>query len=269
MPVITSDNFPGEKVTVLFLSGKLKECMDELKALREKLNGQEALITSQENEISKLTTANKDLVVKVARLEIELADQKKSSKESGMVKIDQTSTFSSILKNRENEQLIKKIARNEVKAVDNIEKNVVISGIKRTGADEKEIEVNDVERVDEVLKTLQLKREDVESQKRIKTRNESANIIIVKFKEIQYHTRALQNSRALKEIQSLKGVYINRDKTRAERLDEKKARDSAKENNAELPETDNEGRQYGIDENNRKYHYGVRDGEVVKIIHKH
>jgi hypothetical protein len=178
-------------------------------------------------------------------------------------------SYSSVLKSKESELLIKKMARSEVKAVDNIEKNVVISGIKKIGADEKQIEENDGKQVDEVLRVLQLKREDVDSCKRIKTKDESANIIIVRFKEIQYQSRALQNSRALKDVPSLKGVYVNRDKTRAERLEEKEARDSAKAKNAGLSEMDKEGRRYGIDENERKYHYGVRAGEVVKIIHKH
>ena len=120
-----------------------------------------------------------------------------------------------------------------------------------------------------MLRVLQLKREDVDSCKRIKTKDESANIIIVKFKEIQYQSRALQNSRALKDVPSLKGVYVNRDKTRAERLEEKEARDSARAKNLGLPETDEEGRRYGVDENKRKFHFGVRAGEVVKIIHKH
>jgi hypothetical protein len=181
----------------------------------------------------------------------DLAEQKYANG-NGTPNLNQAKTFSSILKNKENEQLIKKMARREVKAVDSVEKNIVVSGIKKIVSNEEEITTNDKKQVDEVLDVLQLKRNDVELQRRVKTRNESANIIIVKFKELRYHTRALQNSGSLKRTQGMEGVYINRDRTRAERMDEKEARDNAKLINAVLTEVDQEGRRFGVDENKKR-----------------
>jgi hypothetical protein len=237
-----------------------EELVRRLEQLEERYGQRE-----EENRV--LSNRVSELAARVEKLEGDLEGQKKTLK-NGTASSAPAPTFSSILKHKENEQLIKKMARSEVKAVDSIERNIVISGIKKKGNDEKEIKENDIESVNEVLSALQLRRDDVEFQKRIITRNETANIIIVKFKQIQYHSRALQNSSALKAIPTLKGIYINRDKTKAERIDEKVARDSAKEKNAHLTEIDQEGRRYGIDENGRKFYFGIRAGEVVKILRK-
>jgi hypothetical protein len=133
-----------------------------------------------------------------------------------------------ILKSKESELLIKKIARTETKEAENIEKNIVISGIVKMGDSEENVKLNDTKKVDEVLEVLDLRRDQVESQRRIRTINSNSNIIIVKFKEVQYTSKAVRNALNLRSKESFKGVYVNRDKTRSERYDEKAARDEAK-----------------------------------------
>ena len=90
-----------------------------------------------------------------------------------------------MLKNKESELIIKKIARTETKEAENIEKNIVISGIVKEGDSDENVKINDTKKVDEVLEALELRRNHVESQRRIKTINSNSNVIIVKFKKIQ------------------------------------------------------------------------------------
>jgi hypothetical protein len=171
-----------------------------------------------------------------------------------------------MLKSKESELLIKKIARTETKEAENIEKNIVISGIVKEGETEDNVKSNDMKRVDEVLEALDLRRDQVESQRRIRTINNSSNVIIVKFKEVQYTSKAVRNAFNLRSKENYKGVYVNRDKTRSERYDEKVARDEAKIRNTQLEKVDEMGRRFDIDSSGRKFFFGVRNGEVAKIF---
>jgi len=59
---------------------------------------------------------------------------------------------------------------------------------------------------------------------------------------------------------------MNKDKTRSERFDEQVASDDAKAKNATLEFTDGGGKRFGLDAGKRKYFYGVRNGEFVKVF---
>jgi hypothetical protein len=210
--------------------------------------------TDDENDnarrIRELERANEELVKRVSKLEeaIGLVLKDKSKLASQVSKLEEENeelnkwkevvkknsnpqpqiTYSGILKSKESELLIKKIARTETKEAENIEKNIVISGIVKMGDSEENVKLNDTKKVDEVLEVLDLRRDQVESQRRIRTINSNSNIIIVKFKEVQYTSKAVRNALNLRSKESFKGVYVNRDKTRSERYDEKAARDEAK-----------------------------------------
>ena len=86
-----------------------------------------------------------------------------------------------MLKSKESELLIKKIARTETKEAENIEKNIVITGIAKKGESDDDVKANDMERVDEVLEALEMRRDQVETQRRIESIKTSSNVIIVKF----------------------------------------------------------------------------------------
>jgi hypothetical protein len=87
-------------------------------------------IGTLENKVSEGEKVNRELKEKVVKLENDndmlrkWKDGIEKRTQDQPLKANQIPTFSSILRNKENEQLIKKMARSEVKAVDNIEKNI-------------------------------------------------------------------------------------------------------------------------------------------------
>ena len=94
--------------------------------------------------------------------------------------------------------------------------------------------------------------------------------LLVQFKCTQYRDRALQAARDLRESDTFCKVYLDIDKTQAERAEEYKLRRLRNEENAKLPNVveGSEGRQrYGIDaKSNRKFFYGIRSGATRKIF---
>ena len=94
--------------------------------------------------------------------------------------------------------------------------------------------------------------------------------LLVQFKCTQYRDRALQAARDLRESDTFGKVYLDIDKTQAERAEEYKLRRLRNEENAKLPNVveGSEGRQrYGIDaKSNRKFFYGIRSGATRKIF---
>ncbi len=61
-----------------------------------------------------------------------------------------------------------------------------------------------------------------------------------------------------------KGVYVNKDKTKVERLAEKELRIERNSLNDKLPYVD-KGRHYGL-QDERKFYWGIRFGELRKIF---
>ena len=94
--------------------------------------------------------------------------------------------------------------------------------------------------------------------------------LFVQFKCTQYRDRALQAARDLRGSDTFSKVYLDIDKTQAERAEEYKQRRLRDEENAKLPHVidGSEGRQrYGIDERSkRKFYYGIRSGTTRKVF---
>lgn len=63
----------------------------------------------------------------------------------------------------------------------------------------------------------------------------------------------------------MRGVFINRDMTRDERMAEKVLRDRRNSLNAELNGRDSVGRQYGL-HYGKAFYWGIRYGEVRRIF---
>ena len=73
-------------------------------------------------------------------------------------------------------------------------------------------------------------------------------------------------SRKLRKFEEFRRVYINRDMTEAERKVEMSLRQARNEKNKELPNLDERGMRYGVDEvTKKKFFWGIRDGKIVKI----
>lgn len=75
----------------------------------------------------------------------------------------------------------------------------------------------------------------------------------------------MRNASKLKDFNKYK-IFINNDLTYAEREIQKEKRLTRNKLNSELPNQDSNGK-YGI-EDGKKYHYGIRYGDLTKIYHQ-
>jgi hypothetical protein len=91
----------------------------------------------------------------------------------------------------------------------------------------------------------------------------NTNMVKVQFNSVEIKTQVLRNGRKLKS--SLPSVYVNPDLTDCQRIEFKKARESAKQLNNDLENTDQQGNKFGT-ENGRQFYYGVRNLFVRKIF---
>lgn len=155
--------------------------------------------------------------------------------------------------------------RKELSETERIQNNVVISG-----AGYSESEDTDKERVNEVLEVLNLDRDQVKYQRRIKSANGSRlDKIVVTFKETKFKQQAISKSKDLKDRTGFEQVYVNPDKTQCERVHERNLREERNRRNQEL-KGGTEGRhRYGIKSSGqyegKKFYWGIRWGELREI----
>ncbi|RNA19897.1 hypothetical protein BpHYR1_029276, partial [Brachionus plicatilis] len=144
--------------------------------------------------------------------------------------------------------------------------SVVISG-----AGYSESEDTDKERVNEVLEVLNLDRDQVKYQRRIKSANGSRlDKIVVTFKETKFKQQAISKSKDLKDRTGFEQVYVNSDKTQCKRVLERNLRGERNRRNQEL-KGGTEGRhRYGIKSSGqyegKKFSWGIRWDDPEKFI---
>jgi hypothetical protein len=185
---------------------------------------------------------------------------------------NQKPLFSSFFSNKTsvNEAIMLNKVRKELNESSRIENNVIISNIPRVGSNETEIQSNDSAMIDKIMIELDINQDKIRKFSRIKTQNTNANLVLVEFKEKEYQTQALRNWANVKSVEELKTLFINKDKTRAERMAESKLRAERNKRNEELPDKDDEGRPISAADGNqnRRFYWCIRFGELKKI-YKH
>jgi hypothetical protein len=266
-------------ISMKLLDCWLTEAFDEITNLKQSLSSLQAevdALKAENEDLKSLQLPAKD--EKILALEqkneeqnnriIELEEWKKSNVvESGPS--NQRALFSSFFTNKttENEAMLLNKVRKELNESSRIENNVVISNLLKTGTNDNEIETNDTSSVNKILDILEIDREKVRRTSRIKTSNPNSNLILVEFKEKEYQTTALRNWSNVKSVEEFKNLYINKDKTKAERMAESKLRAERNRLNQELPDKDSIGRPISASEgnNNRRFYWGIRFGELKKI----
>jgi hypothetical protein len=162
--------------------------------------------------------------------------------------------------------IVRKV-RNELKSETRIEKNIVVSGIPEVNGDE-----GDEVAIKELLTALSVNTtRSVIKRKRLHKKNPVEAVqspspphILIEFADRETQELALKNARNLRSLAKFDKVYINRDKTDAVRKEEAKLRREGNERNKELPFVEGD-RRYGVDENNKRYYWGVRDGRLVQL----
>ena len=233
---------------------------------------------------SETESAEKDNRIKELEKKVEALEKKNSE----LLKTNGTSekAWSDLFKTgkKKESDLINIAAFNrEQKEMKRKENNIVISGVAESSdLDEAARKKHDDEKVDIILDKLGLARDNVKNQTRLKKRinnrqsvsssssanNESSNVplIVLEFKEIEHQQLALKNSRELKNDENFKKVFINADKTPAERYEEKKLRETRNKENAKLPleVAGKPGRRY-LEKNGKKWYWGIRWGKLVLV----
>jgi hypothetical protein len=143
-----------------------------------------------------------------------------------------------------------------------------------------EIKESDEQTIDNVLKELGSSKEAIKKHRRI-TKKTSENeaqaqppIIIVEFKDNATKTLICRNAFKLRSKTAMNGIYLNEDKTLAQRTDEAKYRADARERNAKftdrvVSDDGTEGRPHGFYKDNQghnhKFFWAARPGKLVRI----
>ena len=159
----------------------------------------------------------------------------------------------------------------ESKEKSQIEKNVIISGFAKEGADNNEIAAKDKEKVEKVLTALgtRVKIDDVKRISRISSAdgNRDLKMIKVELKTTESKSIICVNALKLRSNTDFNNIYVNEDKTKAERMLDKKLRDEKKRLTSEMTETDEQGRRCAT-QNGRKYYWRVRAGVLERVFTK-
>lgn len=140
------------------------------------------------------------------------------------------------------------------------------------GADEAANEQNENCVIEKLLTALGVDKSKVVRRKRLRRKiqveqekNQSPPPILIEFTDRETQAAALKNARELKSNTEYSKVYVNRDKTEAERKEEARLRRERNERNTALPHTDGDMR-YGVDDNTQKrFYWAVRGGRLVRL----
>ena len=221
-------------------------------------------------------TLVKELNERIEKQEETINEQKKIidtlSKGQSSPALSYSNLVSKNVKKTETEIVLLAKVRTELKEQARIERNIVISGLpESTGEDNTEIEQNEKLLVEELINELKIAPSKVKRHIRLKkrgasTENPKPNLLLIEFEDNNSQTTALSNASLLKNKYKFRTVYVNPDKTQAERAAEAKLRKTRNELNQALPNLSENGiHRYGFRENNKKFYWGIRSGRLVQL----
>ena len=155
------------------------------------------------------------------------------------------------------------VQRAEINEASKRQNNLIISGLPSPiNDDSKEREEADNKQIAEVLTTLEVDKHCVRKPRRMNNRNgKPGNLVIVEMDSEVARNSALKNAIRLAGTK----IYVNRDMTDAERRAERELRAERNRKNGELEHTDGKNR-FGIDDQRRKFYYGIRSGIVKRVF---
>ena len=175
--------------------------------------------------------------------------------------------------NSKNDQGVLLIAQlnKENKEKCQIEKNAILSGFPKEGADNEAIALNDKDKVTKVLNALGTGAgiDDVKRISRISSAsNQDLKLIKIEFKTTETKSLVCKSAHKLRSSQSFNNIYLNEDKTKAERMLDKKLRDERNTRNLGFTDLDENGRPCATHTNGRKFYWGVRSGVLDRVYTK-
>ena len=151
-----------------------------------------------------------------------------------------------------------------------IEKNVIVSGLKEMcGVDEESARATDAQLVEKLVGVLGIDPKTVSRRARLRKRGvmpdpARPSQLLIEFVDSKSAAAAIVNSKKLASVPDFKRVYINKDLTEAARRRLAWLRADCKTRNQALPREEN-GLRYDVDDENRRWFWGIRDMDVKKI----
>jgi hypothetical protein len=233
------------------------------------------------NDLKTTVEAQKELIDLANKTIDKLTTEITTLKENPVAQIPKTNWAKSLFSNKSDPTMsiiMASVAR-ETKKKDHIENNIIISGIK-ISQNEQEDDNNheDEDKVNEILNIINIQRDSIQSQKRIKIKKKTratdttaekvdwvdSEMIRIEFKENETKITALKNAKNLRGNEQAKDCYINPELTESERSIEKQLRDERNKLNAALKYGTGR-RTWGVDRNGNKYYWGIRGNQLKQI----
>lgn len=164
------------------------------------------------------------------------------------------------------------VVKSELKKEDRLMNNIVISGLSESTGENAQIEED--EKVQKLLDELEIEFSVVKRKTRLRKRGKEVDpnkpsLLLIELHEQKAADKAIANAKKLAKSTHFKKVYINRDKTEADRAAEANLRKERNEKNRTLPFAIDESRglRYGVDKNtNKKFYWSIRSGELAKVF---
>jgi hypothetical protein len=224
----------------------------------------------------KILKMDLDLHKEIVRKQQERIDElDRQTKEKNAPVFTYASVVSRNQKKTETDVALLAKVQSEMEEKKKIEKNIIVSGLPESfGEDAEEVKENEDALVSELLAELKIPNDSYKRYVRIKKKtaqtqsNDKSSLLLIEFNNYNLQATALANASLLRDNPKFEKIYVNPDKTFAERVIEAQRRKERNELNKQLPYVSNNGiHRYGI-ENGKRFYYGIRHGRIVPLVPK-
>ena len=170
--------------------------------------------------------------------------------------------------------MLTKVSR-KAKQHENIQKNIVISGLPEcTSSEVKERIESDRAAVNKLVEMLDVDKSKAKKIRRLRATRKGEQtsarpgVVIVEFDSSEDQVMALSNTKHLKKSEDFKIVFVNKDRMTAERIFEKQLRTKRDSLNRKLEETQSVNgidRKYGVYEG-RHFFWAIRGDSIKRVF---
>lgn len=164
------------------------------------------------------------------------------------------------------------VVKTELRKEDRLLHNVIVSGLAEPEGEYAKAEEDS--KVQNLLKELEIEATTVKRKKRLRKPGRNPDplkpsLLLIEFNEQATVEKAVANAKKLAKTDEFRRVYVNRDRTEADRIAEANLRKERNEKNKSLPYVldESSGLRHDLDEKtNKKYYWGIRGGELAKVF---
>ncbi|RNA15867.1 hypothetical protein BpHYR1_035434 [Brachionus plicatilis] len=243
-------------------------------------------MSSVQTRIRILEEENRTQAVQISNLNTELTELK-SAAATNVAATSSTMTFTSMVQNNGKKSEAEMVSFTkmalELKERKKIENNLIISGLEESTSESDEDKIKDDQvKVEHILEKLGVNKNKCKRIARMRQRRRTQEneeeqttvarpaLLIVELKDSESKQTILARSRDLGKITEFRNVYINQDRKISERAYDRCLRETKKQRNSTLEheETVNVITLKYKMENGKRWFWGIRNGNVVWVLHK-